>query len=84
MLMLSIELVARMISETFENVELEEYSENGYGVYVNDESGETIPEIIRMLEGFGYDIIQHDEYENSYTLEYIEYRFYITDETVEE
>lgn len=84
---MSIRELARMISEMFTNVELEEYSEIGYAVYVNgneNEIEETMQAVISFLQENAYNVIEFEYYENSYTLQNGENRFYVFDETIEE
>lgn len=84
MLFISLEMLAGMVAE-YAGVEIESYGELAFAVYVSagEETFETIEEIVEMLQHFGYEVIEHSEYEISYTLEYGENRIYIFEEEEE-
>lgn len=84
MLFVSLEMLAGMVAE-YAGVEIEFYGELAFAVYVSagEETYETIEEIVAFLQQFGYEVIEHSEYEISYTLEYGENRVYIMEEEEE-
>ena len=84
MLFISLEMLAGMVAE-YAGVEIESYGEFAFAAYVSagEETYETIEEIVAMLQQFGYEVIEHSEYEISYILEYGENRVYIMEEEEE-